>query len=212
MPPVIKQLGLQPYEQTWQAMQSFTAKRTVDTPDEIWLVQHPPVFTQGLNGKAEHLLKTHPEIPLIQTDRGGQVTYHGPGQLVVYLMIDLKRVKFGAKEFVQRIENAIISLLDEEYHLKAEARRDAPGVYIDNKKIASLGLKIKHFRSYHGVALNVDMDLTPFQWINPCGLVGMSMAQLADYTNKVDLELLQKQILKHLLKQLEHSPDQPFTS
>lgn len=203
MSPIIKHLGSQPYEQTWQAMQSFTSQRNSDTPDEIWLVEHPPVFTQGLNGKTEHLLKTHPKIPLVQTDRGGQVTYHGPGQLIIYLMIDLKRAKIGAKDFVHRIENAIIAFLQDEYQLQAEARADAPGVYIDHKKIASLGLKIKHFRSYHGIALNVDMDLTPFQWINPCGLAGMKMTQLSDYSRSINLGHVQQQVLKHLIQQLK---------
>lgn len=202
---VVKHLGLQPYDKTWQAMQTFTQSRTENTQDELWVVQHPPVFTQGLNGQAEHLLKTHPDIPLVQTDRGGQVTYHGPGQVVVYILMDLKRARLGAKEFVHRIEKTLIDLLQTHYQLKAEARADAPGVYLDGKKIASLGLKIKQFRSYHGLALNVDMDLEPFQWINPCGLAGMEMTQLKNHVATVDYKKVEEQTVESLLKHLTPS-------
>lgn len=174
----IKQLGLQPYEQTWQAMQDFTNQRQPDTPDELWLVEHPAVFTQGLNGKAEHILQTS-DIPIVQTDRGGQVTYHAPGQAVIYVLLDLKRAKLGVRALVTELENSLIEYL-KQYAITAEARADAPGVYVDGKKIASLGLKIRKQRSYHGLALNVDMDLQPFQLVNPCGLQGMQMTQLKD--------------------------------
>lgn len=177
---IVKQLGLQDYQTTWQAMQAFTQQRNEETADELWIVEHSPVYTQGLNGKAEHLLRPNPEIPIVQTDRGGQITYHGPGQLVIYILVDLKRRRLGVRALVSIIENAIIELLAS-FHIEAVARADAPGVYVNGQKIASLGLKIRKQKSYHGLALNVDMDLTPFQAINPCGLLGMQMAQLSDF-------------------------------
>ncbi len=173
----IKQLGLQPYEHTWQAMQSFTDQRDETTQDELWLVEHPPVFTQGLNGQAEHILSSS-DIPIVQTDRGGQVTYHAPGQAVVYVLLDLKRAKLGVRALVSELENAIIKYLAE-LGIESCARADAPGVYVEGQKIASLGLKIRKQRSYHGLALNVDMDLLPFSRINPCGLHGMQMTQVS---------------------------------
>ncbi|MDG6773505.1 lipoyl(octanoyl) transferase LipB [Thiomicrorhabdus sp. ZW0627] len=176
----IKHLGLQPYETTWQAMQDFTDNRDASTRDALWIVEHPPVFTQGLNGKAEHLLNLSKEIPLVQTDRGGQVTYHGPGQLIVYVLVDLKRAKLGVRALVTLIEESIIELLAG-FGIESKARADAPGVYVNNDKIASLGLKIRQQKSYHGLALNVNMDLSPFLMINPCGLQGMQMAQLCDF-------------------------------
>ncbi len=181
MPVHIRVLGLQPYNETWQAMQNFTNERTDDTDDQIWLVNHPPVFTQGLNGDAKHLLghALENDIPIIQTDRGGQVTYHGPGQAVVYLLLDLKRAKLGVRDLISRMENAIIAYLDT-LHIEATARSDAPGVYVNGDKIASLGLKIRKQRTYHGLALNLAMDMTPFHWITPCGLEGIQMTQIAD--------------------------------
>ncbi|WP_373020796.1 lipoyl(octanoyl) transferase LipB [Thiomicrorhabdus sp.] len=176
----ILHLGLQPYESTWQAMQAFTDNRDPSTEDALWIVEHPPVFTQGLNGKAEHLLNLSQDIPLVQTDRGGQVTYHGPGQLVIYVLVDLKRAKLGVRALVTIIEESIIELLSH-FGIESNARADAPGVYVDQNKIASLGLKIRQQKSYHGLALNVNMDLSPFQMINPCGLLGMQMAQLCDF-------------------------------
>ncbi|WP_321276052.1 lipoyl(octanoyl) transferase LipB [Thiomicrorhabdus indica] len=175
----IQSLGRVDYLNTWQAMQSFTEQRTPETPDELWIVEHPPVYTQGLNGKAEHLLNPNPKIPIVQTDRGGQITYHGPGQLVIYVLIDLKRRKLGVRALVSLIENSLIELLAN-LNIESTARADAPGVYVKGKKIASLGLKIRKQKSYHGLALNVDMDLAPFQAINPCGLQGMQMTQLKD--------------------------------
>jgi len=178
LPPIIiKNLGLQDYQNTWQAMQQFTLQRDETTADELWILQHPAVYTQGLNGKPEHLLCPDPQIPIVQTDRGGQITYHGPGQLILYVLVDLKRRKLGVRALVTLIENSIIELL-KQWQIQAEARADAPGVYVDGKKIASLGLKIRKQRSYHGLALNVDMQLEPFTAINPCGLLGMQMAQL----------------------------------
>ncbi|MBV8659899.1 MAG: lipoyl(octanoyl) transferase LipB [Burkholderiales bacterium] len=175
----VKQLGLVEYEPTWRAMQAFTDTRTAETPDELWLLEHPPVFTQGQAGKPEHVLQVT-NIPIVPIDRGGQVTYHGPGQLVGYLMVDLSRKKLGVREFVRRIEQSIIDLLVE-MGVEAYGKVDAPGVYVAESKIASLGLRIRNGKSYHGLALNVDMDLTPFSYINPCGYAGLQVTQLADF-------------------------------
>ena len=172
----VKHLGLVDLEPTWRAMQTFTAQRGPDTPDELWLLQHTPVFTLGLAGKREHILK-FTDIPIIAIDRGGQVTYHGPGQLVAYLLLDLKRRGYGVRELVNRMEQAIIDLLAD-YGIPAERRAKAPGVYIADAKIAALGLRIKHGMSYHGLAFNVDMDLAPFSHINPCGYEGLEVTQL----------------------------------
>lgn len=178
----IKTLGRQSYQQTWQAMQAFTNQRQADTPDELWIVEHPPVFTQGLNGKSEHILQSS-DIPIIQTDRGGQVTYHAPGQLIVYVLVDLKRANLGVRALVTLIENSIIDYLTQ-HNIEAYARADAPGVYVNQQKIASLGLKIRKQRSYHGLALNINMDLTPFQLVNPCGLQGMKMTQMSHFLSE----------------------------
>jgi lipoyl(octanoyl) transferase len=179
----VKHLGLVDYEPTWRAMQAFTTERTVDTPDELWLLEHPPVFTQGQAGKPEHVLQVT-NIPIVPIDRGGQVTYHGPGQLVGYLLVDLSRKKLGVREFVRRIEQAIIDLLAE-LRVTAYGKVDAPGVYVNREgveaKIASLGLRIRNGKSYHGLALNVDMDLTPFSYINPCGYAGLAVTQVKDF-------------------------------
>ena len=175
-PLTVKYLGLVDFEPTWRAMQAFTAQRNADTPDELWLLQHPPLFTLGLAGKREHIL-TYSAIPIIPIDRGGQVTYHGPGQVIAYVLLDLKRRGYGVREFVQRMEQALIDLLSI-YGIQAERRVNAPGVYVAERKIAALGLRIKQGRSYHGLALNVDMDLTPFLAINPCGYEGLEVTQL----------------------------------
>ena len=164
---VVKHLGLVDYEPTWRAMQALTDARTAGTADELWVLEHPAVYTLGLAGKEEHLLR-RTEIPVVKTDRGGQVTYHGPGQLVVYLLVDFKRMDIGVRELVRRIEQAVIDTLAEA-GIKANGDVNAPGVYVDGAKIASLGLRIKNGAVYHGLSLNVDMDLTPFGWINPCG-------------------------------------------
>lgn len=174
----IKQAGMVNYHAAWQAMKDFTDTRTCDTRDEIWIVQHPPVYTLGIAGKPEHLLYQN-GIEVIKTDRGGQITYHGPGQLVAYLLLDMRRLKLGVRELVRRMENAVIDLL-KDYHIDANGREDAPGVYVANAKIAALGLKIKHGFCYHGVALNIDMDLTPFSAINPCGYPGLKVTQTRD--------------------------------
>jgi len=174
----IKQVGMVDYLIAWQAMKDFTNSRTSDTRDEIWIVQHPPVYTLGIAGKPEHLLHQN-GIEVIKTDRGGQITYHGPGQLVTYLLLDMRRLRIGVRELVRKMENAVISLL-KDYDIDAEGRMDAPGVYVENAKIAALGLKIKRGFCYHGVALNIDMDLAPFSAINPCGYPGLKVTQTKD--------------------------------
>jgi lipoyl(octanoyl) transferase len=165
------------YAPTWRAMQSFTDARDATTPDEVWFLEHAPVFTQGLNGRPEHLLAPG-DIPVVVIDRGGQVTYHGPGQLVVYPLIDLRRRGIGVRQLVVALENAVIALAAA-HGITASGRRDAPGVYVDGRKLASLGLRIRRGCSYHGLALNVDMDLEPFSRINPCGMAGLQMTQLS---------------------------------
>jgi lipoyl(octanoyl) transferase len=173
---VFRWLGRVDYAPTWRAMQSFTDERDATTPDEVWFLEHAPVFTQGLNGKREHLLAPG-DIPVVGIDRGGQVTYHGPGQLVVYPMIDLRRRGIGVRELVVALESAVIALAAA-HGISASGRRDAPGVYVEGRKLASLGLRIRRGCSYHGFALNVDMDLEPFGRINPCGMAGLEMTQL----------------------------------
>ena len=182
----IRSLGLRPYQEVWDAMRQYTATRDATSLDEIWLVQHPPVFTQGQAGKAEHLLAPG-DIPVIQIDRGGQITYHGPGQTVMYLLLDLRRADIGIRELVHLIEEVVIGFLQEQ-GVTANSRADAPGVYVDGKKIASLGLRVKGGCTYHGVALNADMNLEPFSRINPCGLAGMQMTQLRDLGVPLDAE------------------------
>lgn len=194
-----RHLGIQEYEATFKAMQAFTEQRDNDTISELWLVEHPPVFTQGLAGKAEHVLAAG-DIPIVQTDRGGQVTYHGPGQLVAYLMISLKEADVGIRQLVTMMEESIIELLANR-DIQGQARPDAPGVYVDNKKVASLGLKVRNrsgsYYTYHGLSLNVDMDLEPFQRINPCGFAGLEVTQLKDLgldcsTNDAGISLIPK--------------------
>lgn len=175
---IIRRLGRVDYAATFAAMQDFTAQRGEDTPDELWLCEHPPVFTQGLSGKPEHLLRDI-GVPVVQIDRGGQITYHGPGQVVAYLLLDLKRRELKVRELVSRIEQAVIELLAA-YGIAAERLAGAPGVYAGGAKIAALGLRIKHGCSYHGVSLNVAMDLTPYAAINPCGYEGMAVTQISD--------------------------------
>jgi len=196
---IVRELGLQPYEQVWRDMQLFTDQRTDSTEDELWLLQHQPVYTLGKNGKAEHIL--NPEgIPVVNSDRGGQVTYHGPGQVIVYTLLDLSRMKIGVRELVTRIENSVINLL-EDYAISANARKDAPGVYVDGRKIAALGLRVRKGRSFHGLALNVDMDLEPFSRINPCGYQGLEVTQLSELADALDFAAVEKQLLSHLRRQ-----------
>ena len=200
MPLIVRELGLQPYEQVWQDMQLFTDKRSETTADELWLLQHPPVYTLGKNGKPEHILNAR-DIPVIKSDRGGQVTYHGPGQLIVYTLLDLNRMHIGVRELVTRIENSVIKLL-EDYDISANARKDAPGVYVNGRKIAALGLRVRNSRSFHGLALNVDMDLEPFKRINPCGYKGLEVTQLSELADAVDFNTVELQLLSHLKHQL----------
>lgn len=176
--PAVKDLGLAPYEPTWAAMRAFTAARGPGSRDELWLLQHPPVYTLGLNGRPEHLPRAG-TIPVVKTDRGGQVTYHGPGQIVAYLLLDLRRRAMGVRSLVALMEQAIIELLAED-GIAAERRPGAPGVYVAGAKIAALGLRIKQGCSYHGLSLNVDMDLTPFHAIDPCGYPGLQVTQMRD--------------------------------
>ena len=205
-PPLhIKALGQVDYVQTWRAMQTFTADRTADTVDEIWLVQHPPTYTQGQAGKPEHLLN-QTDIPVVKIDRGGQITYHGPGQIVAYLLLDLHRWKINVRELVRLMEQAVIDLLAE-YGVVAEGRVDAPGVYVGDAKIAALGLKIKKGCSYHGLSFNVDMDLSPFDNINPCGYEGLRVTQAVELGITVPWEELQAQLTQNLVHGLQRHLD-----
>jgi len=188
------------YTTVWQAMQSFTDDRDDTTSDELWLVEHPSVFTQGQAGKDEHLLMPG-DIPVVKVDRGGQVTYHGPGQLVIYFMINLRRRKMGVRNLVTLIENGIIASL-KDFNIEAAARPDAPGVYVDNKKVASLGLRVRKGCSFHGLAINVNMDLSPFLRINPCGYAGLEMIQTADINGPKDTEQTAQSLTKHLTQLL----------
>ena len=188
----IKYFGIVDYISTWQKMKDFTLARTKNTFDEIWLLQHPPVYTLGVAGKMEHLLRND-GVSVIRTDRGGQITYHGPGQIIAYLLLDVRRLKLGVRELVRQMEGAVIDLL-EEYSVDTKFREDAPGVYVDNAKIAALGLKIKNGCCYHGIALNVDMDLTPFSAINPCGYSGLEITQTSDLGINDGLEILTKKL------------------
>ncbi|SFL20156.1 lipoyl(octanoyl) transferase [Nitrosomonas aestuarii] len=199
---IIRQKGLADYYSTWKAMKDFTDTRTSQTCDEIWLLQHPAVYTQGVAGKPEHLLIEN-DTAVIKTDRGGQITYHGAGQLIAYLLLDIKRLRLGVRELVRRMENAVINLLSE-YQVKAHGRIDAPGVYVGKAKIASLGLKIKKNFCYHGIALNVDMDLRPFSAINPCGYAGMRVTQTKDQGITDGLEVLSLKLADHLQNELTH--------
>ena len=173
----VRRLGVSEYEPVWHAMQDFTDQRDESTIDELWLVQHPPVFTQGQAGKAEHVLAPG-GIPVIQVDRGGQVTYHGPGQIVAYPLLDIRRKKMGVRELVNGIEESIIRVL-EHYGVNGERKPGAPGIYVNEEKIASLGLRVRRGRTFHGLAFNIDMDLEPFQRINPCGYEGLRVTQLS---------------------------------
>ncbi|EKS6646880.1 lipoyl(octanoyl) transferase LipB [Enterobacter hormaechei] len=199
---LVRHLGLQPYEPVSQAMHDFTDMRDDTTPDEIWLVEHLPVFTQGQAGKAEHLLMTG-DIPVIQSDRGGQVTYHGPGQQVMYVMLNLKRRKLGVRELVTLLEQTVVNTLAE-YGIDAHPRADAPGVYVGEMKICSLGLRIRKGCSFHGLALNINMDLTPFQRINPCGYAGMEMTQVRQWVDTATPDNIRPVLLKNFLALLNN--------
>ena len=198
----IRHLGLREYHGVWSRMRAFTAHRDATTPDEIWLVQHPPVFTLGTNGREHHILDSG-YIPVLQTDRGGQVTYHGPGQLIAYLLIDLKRRRQGVRQLVTAMEQSIIDLLAE-YRIKGETRKDAPGVYVSGAKIAALGLRIRRGCSYHGISFNVDLDLRPFQRINPCGHEGMEVTSLRDLGLHLSSGELGPVLLRHLIRNIHN--------
>jgi lipoyl(octanoyl) transferase len=199
--PTLQFMGLVDYEATWHAMKEFTAQRSFDTPDEIWLLQHPPTFTQGQAGKPEHLINEN-GIPVIKIDRGGQITYHGPGQIVAYLLLDLRRLKINVRELVRLMEQAVVDLLAE-YNITAHGRVEAPGVYVGDAKIAALGLKIRNGCCYHGLSLNVDMDLTPFSYINPCGFQGLRVTQFRDLSIHNSISTIEKQLAEKLLMLLE---------
>lgn len=202
---LVKDLGLVPYESTLRDMKVFTDTRSSQTQDNLWLLEHPPVFTQGQAGKPEHILAPH-NIPIMQTDRGGQVTYHGPGQLMAYTLFDLKRLKIGPRVLVQSLEQAVIQLM-QTMNVDAYAKPKAPGVYISEKKLCSIGLRIRHGYSYHGIALNVSLDLTPFSFINPCGFKGLEMTQVSDYDSTLTMTDIKTQLSPFILKQFGYNVD-----
>ena len=197
---MVRYLGQVDYEQTWHDMQRFTDERTDASADELWVLQHPPVYTLGKNAKPEHVLNPR-TIPLINVDRGGQVTYHGPGQIVIYTLLDLNRLKIGVRELVTILESTIVELLAG-YGIEASARRDAPGVYVDGAKIAALGLRVRRGCSFHGLAFNIDMDLEPFTCINPCGYEGLDVTQLKDLVEDIDIESIVDDFLRRFKKKL----------
>jgi len=198
----VSDLGLQSYEPIYERMLEFTDNRNAETPDELWLLEHKPVYTLGKNGKEHHILNPG-NIPVVKVDRGGQVTYHGPGQLIAYLLLDTRRAKLGVRQIVTAMENAIIQLLDH-YSIKAFAKPDAPGVYVQEKKIAALGLRIRKGCSYHGLSLNLDMDKTPFDGINPCGFEGLQVAQLKDYLERLNVKDIKDILIQSLAEELSY--------
>ena len=198
---VLERLGRAEYEPTWRAMQSFTAARTPETPDEIWLLEHPPVYTLGVAGRAAHLPRGRDEIPVVRIDRGGQITYHGPGQAIAYVLLDMKRRQLTVRPLVRLLERAVIDLLAD-YGISAAGRESAPGVYVGDAKIAALGLRITRGCCYHGVALNVDMDLSPVHAIDPCGYPGLSVTQLRDFGVDESVERVSERLGEHLLRLL----------
>lgn len=198
--PVIRHLGRVDYQTTWQRMQQFTAARTAHTADELWFLEHPPVFTLGMAGRTEHLLAPG-DIPVVHADRGGQVTYHGPGQLVVYTLIDLRRAGLGVRDLVTGLENSVIRYAAQ-LGIAAVARREAPGVYVEGRKLASVGIRVRRGASYHGLALNVNLDLEPFARINPCGFAGLAMTRLVDLAPVAEVDRAAAGLLPHLLQSL----------
>lgn len=205
---VLRELGVVEYQPTLEAMRRFTDSRDDDTPDELWLLQHPPVFTQGQAGRADHVLAPG-DIPVVQADRGGQVTYHGPGQWLLYLLLDMRRYRLGVRDLVDLIEHSLVTLLGE-YRITAAARPGAPGVYVNSEKIASLGLRVRRGCTYHGLALNVDMDLEPFTRINPCGYEGLQVTSMARLLpdSKLDIDAVGKHLLSIVAGELQ-MPKEP---
>jgi lipoyl(octanoyl) transferase len=199
-PPILRDLGLVAYEPTWRAMQRFTDERGPQTPDEIWLLEHPPVFTLGMNATPDHVLAPG-DIPVVRIDRGGQVTYHGPGQLVVYPLVDLRRAGLGVRDLVTALERSVIDYAAE-LGIRAECRTGAPGVYVDGRKLASVGIRVRRGASYHGIALNVSDDLDPFRRINPCGYAGLEMTRLADLSQVDSVSAAAAALKPRLLRQL----------
>lgn len=193
----VRYLGLQPYTKVWDEMKQFTSERDENTVDELWLLEHPPVYTQGQAGKAEHILNLG-SIPIVQTDRGGQITYHAPGQLVVYVLMNIQKRHLGIRTLVCKLEQVLISML-RYFNISAQTRCGAPGVYVDEKKIASIGLRVKNGCTYHGIALNVAMDLAPFSGINPCGYAKLQMTQIKDVVPDINIEEVSKQFAQHFL-------------
>ncbi|MET0067540.1 MAG: lipoyl(octanoyl) transferase LipB [Candidatus Thiodiazotropha sp.] len=200
---VVSNLGRQAYVDTWRAMRDYTEQRNERSADRLWLLEHPPVYTLGQAGKTEHLLNPG-EIPIINTDRGGQVTYHGPGQLVAYLLLDLRRAGLGVRALVSHLEQAVINML-RDHEIRAQARRDAPGVYIGERKLAALGLRVRHGCSYHGLSLNVNMDLEPFSRINPCGYPGLGVTQLIEQGLETDIPSVGRELSRHLARRLGYT-------
>ncbi|MCH9756035.1 MAG: lipoyl(octanoyl) transferase LipB [Gammaproteobacteria bacterium] len=195
----VRSLGLQSYSETWEAMKQFTTHRDKNTPDEVWFLQHHPVYTQGQAGKPEHVLNAQ-DIPIVQSDRGGQITYHGPGQLVIYVLIDLTRRKLGVRTLVCILEKMLIDVLAK-FDVLAETQTGAPGVYVHHQKIASIGLRVRKGCTYHGIALNIGMDLTPFLGINPCGFEGLKMTQLQNHAPNIELKQVETILKTHFLDQ-----------
>lgn len=201
---IIKYLGTREYKDVWVQMKEFTLTREPHTPDELWLLEHYSVYTQGQAGKSEHILNNN-DIPVIQSDRGGQVTYHGPGQLVAYVLIDISRRNLGIRTLVLNLEHVLIAVL-KNYHIKAHLRCGEPGVFVNEKKIASIGLRVKNGRTYHGVSLNVNMDLTPFLGINPCGYAQLEMTQISHYVPTIQLDEVSNHFVHELQKTLMNEP------
>ncbi len=195
---ITRNLGLKQYQPVWDEMKRFTAERGEQAEDELWVLEHFPVYTQGQAGKAEHVLNPH-AIPIVQTDRGGQVTYHGPGQLVAYVLMDIRRRNLGIRTLVCHLEKIIIDVL-KDYNIQAHTTCGAPGVYVNGQKIASIGLRVKNGCTYHGIALNVDMDLQPFSGINPCGYATLQMTQIKNYTDNATMGQVSKQLITHFLQ------------
>jgi lipoyl(octanoyl) transferase len=198
--PVIRRLGRVEYEPTWRAMQRFTDERGPATPDEIWFLEHPPVFTLGMNASVAHVLAPG-DIPVVQIDRGGQVTYHGPGQLVIYPLVDLRRAKLGVRDLVTALERSVIQLASD-FGITADCRRGAPGIYVAARKLGSIGIRVRRGSSYHGLAVNVNLDLEPFHRINPCGYQGLQMTQLSELSSLKSVEQVADALEPHLLRAL----------